>query len=185
MKSPSTFRKAGPSSLRWSPILTTGATLLRTLCLLYGGGGQCRERQRFAQIRRMLPGKPIMHARLCAVYTAISPSCRCCRLLSPKFDGHISELNTLMKHWVLLGNTADSAPALPLILSSSRNNGVQGCLSLQPADKSLIEFLNAKGLGCKISQHSQRVQRRQKMAFQENSRLNMSFYANGYELTKE
>lgn len=72
-----------------------------------------------------------------------------------------------MKRGLLLGNKADSAAALPLILSSHRT---MAC-SLQPADKSLIEFLNAKGLGCKLSQHSQHVQRRQKMAFQESSQL--------------
>lgn len=57
----------------------------------------------------------------------------------------------------------------PLILSPAWNNSAQGCLSLQSADKSLIEFLNAKGLGCKISQFLQCVQRRQEMAFQESS----------------
>lgn len=56
-------------------------------------------------------------------------------------------------------------------------------LSLHSADKTLIEFLNAKDLGCKISS-SDSVFRGDRGGFS-HSQLNVSFYANGYEFMKK
>lgn len=159
-----TFRNACPSSLGWSPkgpFATTEPHTSGSCACSVGEVWMLKGRGLHKYDLCYLEDELCSTRALCGTYCSLSPCCRFCWLLFPNFDCHVSELDTLMKHWVLLGDTADSAPALPLILSSWRNNGVQGCLSLQPADKSLIEFLNAKGLGCKLSQRSPRVQRRE------------------------
>lgn len=52
---------------------------------------------------------------------------------------------------ILLGSKVNSTWALPSIPPSPGTMTHSATLSLHSADKTLIEFLNAKGLGCKIS----------------------------------
>lgn len=75
-------------------------------------------------------------------------SCGYCLSLS------VAELNGFPERLWIVGNTADSALAFPLIPQSVGEQWGPAAPSLQAADKGLIEFPNAKGLGCGISWHS-------------------------------
>lgn len=102
-----------------------------------------------------------------------------------KFECYISEANSsLAERCLLLRSKADSAPALILIHLLCGTMAHRTAPSLQPGDKSLIEFLNAKGLDVKyptLTACPEEID----TAFQDCSQLNASFYANGYEFFKE
>lgn len=152
------------SRLRWlsEAALPTPRLPASEACCSAGRCESCRFLSVWADGVCYLPSQVFLS------HTLIFPCVTSCLLLFPASECSMSELHAFMKHWVLWGNRLIQH-WLSLDSVSSLNNSAQGCLSLQSADKSLIEFLNAKGLGCKISQYLQCIQRRQEMAFEESS----------------